>query len=82
MGSVHTMGVEMTRLRRFEEHRFVGARDTMTVYDTDDNAEGGVLAQRASDDRLLDLNLLQSFAPDTLAEARNRGFHPPRPTSV
>ncbi len=68
----------MTRLRRFEEHRFVGARDTMTVYDTDDDDEGGVLARRATDGGLLDLNLLQGFAPDTLAEARNRGFRPPR----
>ena len=29
----------MARLRRFEENRFIGARDTMVVYDCDDEAQ-------------------------------------------
>lgn len=66
----------MSRLDRFEDHRFVGARDTMRVYDTDDAAQLAVLAERVGEDALLERTLLQSFAPDTLDEARNRGFRP------
>lgn len=66
----------MARLERFEEHRFVGTRDDMLVYDCDDSAGFASLQQRANDDDLLRLNLIQSFGPDTLAEARNRGFRP------
>ena len=67
----------MGRLRRFDRHRFVGARDTMTVFDGDDEAQFARLERRVVDEGLLDRNLLQAFAPDTLAEARNRGFSPP-----
>ena len=66
----------MTRLSRFEEHRFVGTRDDMVVHDCDDAAEFEDLQQRIRDERLLAGNSLQTFAPDTLAEARNRGFRP------
>lgn len=66
----------MARLRRFEAHRFVGTRDDMVVYDTDDAAQGEVLAARESTDDLLNRNLLQTFGPDDIAEARNRGFRP------
>jgi hypothetical protein len=34
------------------------------------------LRRRVDEDRLLAQNLLQVFAPDTLEEARNRGFNP------
>ncbi len=64
----------MGRLPRFEEHRFVGTRDDMLVYDCDSADRIAVLEQRATSDDLLKQNLLQTFAPDTLAEARNRGF--------
>lgn len=64
----------MSRLKRFEAHRFVGTRDDMVVYDCDDDAEFVLLETRVSEDDLLDRNLLQSFAPDEEAEARNRGF--------
>lgn len=66
----------MGRLRRFEEHRFVGTRDDMRVYDCDDAAQLAVLAERVAADDLADRLQLSSFAPDTLAEARNRGFRP------
>ena len=62
----------MARLRRFEEHRFVGTRDTMKVYDCDDDGQYAALDARASE--LEGRNLLQTFGPDTLAEAANRGF--------
>jgi hypothetical protein len=64
----------MDRLRRFENHQFIGTRDDMIVYDCDVPAEFSALQQRVEADRLLERNLLQSFGPDTLAEARNRGF--------
>lgn len=66
----------MGRLRRFEEFRFVGARDTMRVYDCDDDAQLKRLERRVENENLLGRNLLQSFGPDTLAEAANRGFEP------
>lgn len=66
----------MSRLNRFDEHRFVGTRDDMTVYDCDDGVAFEALEQRIAADDLFGANLLQSFAPDSLAEARNRGFRP------
>lgn len=68
----------MGRLRRFEDHRFVGARDTMVVYDCDEADDFTELEQRLAEDALLKRNLLQTFAPDALPEARNRGFTPRR----
>jgi hypothetical protein len=66
----------MTRLKRFEEFRFVGARDTMTVYDTDDADQAEVIRARVEADNLMSRNLLQTFGPDTLLEAENRSFRP------
>ena len=62
----------MGRLRRFADYRFVGRRDQMVVYDCDDDQQFQEL--QSSADGLLQRNLLQSFAPDTVAEAENRGF--------
>ena len=67
-------GGASSRLSRFEKSRFVGARDTMVVYDCDDRDQLSTLEARLEDDDLLGRNLIQSFGPDTLAEARNRGF--------
>lgn len=64
----------MARLSRFEEHRFVGTRDDMALYDCDDEAMLTRLQERTRADELLRRNLLQSFAPDSEAEANNRGF--------
>lgn len=64
----------MARLRRFEGHRFVGTRDDMVVYDSDDAEQYSVLEERVAGEDLLNRDLLQAFAPDTQAEARNRGF--------
>ena len=66
----------MSRLRRFEEFRFVGARDSMLVYDTDDPAQSEALGKLIVDGDLVNRNLIQTFGPDTLPEARNRGFRP------
>ena len=64
----------MGRLRRFEDFRFVGVRDTMVVYDCDDEEQYAELTGRVESEGLLASNLLSSFAPDEVAEARNRGF--------
>lgn len=64
----------MGRLRRFEEYRYVGTRDTMVFYDCDDAEQFAELEERIDYDDLLTRNLLSSFGPDTPAEARNRGF--------
>ncbi|MCP4305912.1 MAG: hypothetical protein GY788_13760 [bacterium] len=66
----------MGRLKRFDEHRFVGTRDNMAVHDCDNDDEFAALESRVASEDLLTLNLIQTFAPDTLAEARNRGFRP------
>ncbi len=66
----------MSRIRRFEDHRFVGTRDDMVVYDCDDADAFAVLEHRVTAEDLVGANLLQAFGPDTLAEARNRGFRP------
>lgn len=71
----------MSRLTRFEQYRFVGVRDTMLVYDCDDEDQYGELRERVDADALVTRNLLQAFAPDTEFEARNRGFKPAAPSA-
>ncbi len=66
----------MSRLSRFEDYRFIGTKDTMRVYDSDDDEQFAALQERVEEDNLVDRLLVQSFAPDTLTEARNRGFKP------
>ncbi|NND03827.1 MAG: hypothetical protein HKN91_13675 [Acidimicrobiia bacterium] len=68
----------MARLKRLESHRYVGSRDDMRVYDTDNSAQAATLAQRIESDDLVAENLVQTFAPDELSEVRNRGFKPVR----
>lgn len=68
----------MARLRRFENHRYIGTRDDMVLYDCDDTAQFEAVSRRIADEMLMDRNLLQAFAPDEVPEARNRGFHLPR----
>ena len=70
----------MGRLSRFEGYRFIGVRDRMIVYDCDDSDQFADLSEREDEENLGDRLLLQSFAPDTLDEARNRGFRPPHRT--
>jgi len=66
----------MGRLRRFADNRFVGLRDDMRVYDCDDEAQYELLARRVEEEGLVARALVATFGPDTLAEARNRGFRP------
>jgi len=66
----------MNRLRRFEHNRYIGTRDDMRVYDCDDPDDFAALTARMDESDLMGAKMLQSFGPDTPAEARNRGFRP------
>jgi hypothetical protein len=66
----------VTRIKRFEEFRFVGVRDTMLVYDTDDDEQSEALRDRIKSGDLMMQKQVQAFGPDSLEEARNRGFKP------
>ena len=59
------------RPTRFEHHRWVGDKRTQVVYDLDDPD----LPQELVDE-LMAAETFQSFGPDTLPEARNRGYRP------
>ena len=48
----------------------------MRVYDCDDPSQFEYLEKRAEADDLVNRNLISAIAPDTLEEARNRGFRP------
>ncbi len=65
-----TLG-DMDRPGKFEEHRYVGDKRSQVVYDID--------AIEPADEHLItDLLAAETylaFGPDTLAEARNRGYH-------
>ena len=60
----------MNRPTRFEEFRWVGDKRTQTVYDLDNIADPSII------DELMEAETYIGFAPDTLAEARNRCYRP------
>lgn len=66
----------MSRLRRFPENRWIGTRDDMVVYDCDSDSEFSALEARIDMEDVTGRLLVSTFGPDTLAEARNRGFSP------
>ena len=68
----------MSRLKRFEDHRSIGDRRTMKVYDCDDADQFSALQALAEAHDLWGSNQLQTFAPDDLDEAMNRSFRPIR----
>lgn len=58
----------MNRPGKFEHHRFVGDKRTQIVYDIDETTD------EAAVNELIESEQFMSFSPDTLAEARNRGY--------
>lgn len=58
----------MERPTRFEHSRFLGDKRTQLVYDLD------AWTDPATIDDILAAETGLSFGPDTLAEARNRGY--------
>ena len=62
----------MERPTKFEHSRWVGDKRTQVVYDVDNIDDPTII------DELMEAETFLSFGPDTLAEARNRGYHPHR----
>ena len=52
--------------------------DSFGIGATDDADQFAELTSKADEGSLFARNLIQTFGPDTLAEARNRGFTPRR----
>ena len=50
----------------------------MKVYDCDDAEQFAELSARSEEHDLWQRNLIQTFGPDELPEARNRSFSPVR----
>ena len=61
----------MARPTRFEHFRWLGDKRNQVVYDLDaDDLDEDVIEE------LMKSEQFASFGPDTLAEARNRGYRP------
>lgn len=58
----------MERPTRFEHHRWLGDKRTQVAYDLDTFTDTAVI------DELMGAGTYTCFGPDTLAEARNRGY--------
>ncbi|MET0627799.1 MAG: hypothetical protein ABW033_05020 [Acidimicrobiia bacterium] len=68
----------MSRPTRFEDSRYLGDKRTQVVYDLDAVDDDTV----ARVDELLASEQFAAFGPDTLDEARNRGYRPFRREAV
>ena len=62
----------MHRPSAFAHHRFLGDKRTQQVYDLAEVADEDALAVVL--DELMSSDAFLCFGPDTLAEARNRGY--------
>jgi len=58
----------MDRHPKFEHSRYLGDKRTQLVYDLDSWDDESVVSE------FVDAGVALSFAPDTLPEARNRGY--------
>lgn len=58
----------MERPVRFEHSRYVGDKRTQLVYDLDEWEDSAVIEE------IVEAGVGLCFGPDTLAEARNRGY--------
>ena len=58
----------MERPSRFEHSRFIGDKRTQLVYDLESWTDAAVI------DEIVNADVGLCFGPDTLAEARNRGY--------
>ena len=63
----------MERPTRFEHTRFLGDKRTQLVYDLDEWTDESVIEE------IVEQGVGLCFGPDTLAEARNRGYRPAVP---
>ena len=58
----------MKRPVRVEHFRWLGDKRNQIVYDLDDNLDEDII------DELMESEMYLVFSPDTLPEARNRGY--------
>lgn len=58
----------MDRPSSFEHHRYLGDKRTQIVYDVDEVVDESVIEELMASEQFV------CFGPDTLAEARNRGY--------
>ena len=58
----------MDRPKKFAEHRYLGDKRTQVVYDLDEVQDESIIEELMASDQYL------VFGPDTLPEARNRGY--------
>ena len=65
----------MDRPTRFEHTQFLGDKRTQLVYDLDTWTEGAII------DEIVAADVGASFGPDTVVEARNRGYTLAKPGS-
>jgi hypothetical protein len=63
----------VSRPARFESFRYLGDKRNQIVYDLDLVDEAGL---QPVIDELIQSEAFTTFGPDTLAEARNRGYRP------
>ncbi len=68
----------MPKPTRFEEHRYLGDKRTQKVYDLDLIDDDERIATAVAG--IMTAESFAAFAPDTLAEARNRGYRPDKAT--
>jgi hypothetical protein len=66
----------MSRPSKFEEFRYLGDKRTQVVYDLDLTDTDPDVAARVEE--LMASEQFAAFSPDTIAEARNRGYRPYR----
>ena len=59
----------MSRPTKFEHFRYVGDKRSQVVYDLDTAPQDVI-------DELMEAGTYLAFGPDTLTEARNRGYEP------
>jgi len=58
----------MDRPKQYAEHRFIGDKRSQVVYDLDADNDADVI------EALIESEQVATFGPDTLPEARNRGY--------
>jgi len=69
----------MSRPTRFEHFQYLGDKRSQRVYDLDLADSDPRVAKAVAD--ILASEQFAAFSPDTLAEARNRGYRPDRSIS-
>jgi hypothetical protein len=58
----------MDRPKHYADHQYIGDKRSQIVYDIDDVEDASVI------DELVESEMATTFGPDSLAEARNRGY--------